>query len=233
MRITRIGALISFALITSPVIAQDAGLPAVIPAPDKNQMSYALGFRFGAGLAGQGLDVDVATIVRGVQDAIAKRDPSVSMQDMARQLEIVELTLRKKFTEERQALAATNKAKSDKFLAENRGKKNIVALPSGIQYRVIEEGNGARASATSEVSVHYRGSLSDGFEFDSSFARGQPVSFKVGEVLPGWQEILPMMKVGDHWTVFLPPDKAYGESGNERIGPNEVLVFDIKLLDVK
>ena len=113
------------------------------------------------------------------------------------------------------------------------GKKGIVTLPSGIQYRVIEEGNGKRPLKNSEVTVHYRGSLTSGLEFDSSFARGVPAKFKVDAVLKGWQDVLPMMKVGDHWQIFLPPEQAYGMRGQGPIGPNEALVFEIKLVDVK
>ena len=108
-----------------------------------------------------------------------------------------------------------------------------MVLPSGIQYRVIEEGTGRKAAPTSEVTVHYRGSLTNGFEFDSSFARGVPAKFKVDTVIDGWKEVLPLMKIGDHWQVFLPPEKAYGMRGQGPIGPNEALVFDIKLVDVK
>src|SRR5690606_25050961 len=116
-----------------------------------------------------------------------------------------------------------------------RSKTGIQVLPNGIQYRVIEAGNGRSPTPTSEVSIHYRGSLAaSGLEFDSSFARGQPVTFKVDEVLRGWQEVLPRMKVGDHWQVFLPPEMAYGERGQPPvIGPNEALAFDIKPIEVK
>ncbi|MCB1636338.1 MAG: FKBP-type peptidyl-prolyl cis-trans isomerase, partial [Xanthomonadales bacterium] len=118
-------------------------------------------------------------------------------------------------------------------LAENRSKKGVVVLPSGIQYRVIDEGNGARPTPTSEVEVHYRGSLVSGFEFDSSFARNQPATFKIDQVLKGWQEVLPLMRVGDQWQVFLPPEMAYGDKGPRPIGPNQALIFDIKLISIK
>ena len=130
-------------------------------------------------------------------------------------------------------MARENKQRSDAFLAANRAKPGVTVLPSGIQYRVIEEGNGKRPLKNSEVTVHYRGSLTSGLEFDSSFARGVPAKFKVDAVLKGWQDILPMMKVGDHWQIFLPPEQAYGMRGQGPIGPNEALVFEIKLVDVK
>ena len=104
-----------------------------------------------------------------------------------------------------------------------------------MQYRVIEDGTGAKhPTAQSDVTVHYRGSMANGLEFDSSFARGEPVHLKVGDVIKGWQEVLLLMRVGDHWQIFVPPELAYGERGQPpRIGPNEALVFEIKLIDVK
>lgn len=132
-------------------------------------------------------------------------------------------------------LASENKTKSDQFLAANKSKKGIVTLPSGVQYRIIEDGTGTRhPTLQSEVTVHYRGSLMNGLEFDSSFARGQPVHFKVGDVIKGWQDVLPLMRVGDHWQIFVPPALAYGDRGQPpRIGPNEALVFELKLIDIK
>ena len=124
---------------------------------------------------------------------------------------------------------------SDKFLADNKSKTGIKVLPSGVQYRVIEEGTGTQhPTVNSEVTVHYRGSLMNGLEFDSSFARGEPVHFKVGDVIKGWQDVLPLMRVGDHWQIFVPAALAYGERGQPpRIGPNEALVFELKLVDIK
>jgi FKBP-type peptidyl-prolyl cis-trans isomerase len=200
---------------------------------DRNKVSYAIGYEIGRDFIEKKMDVDLATVIRALQDGYAKRAPTVPeeqmRQAMAQMREKMLGEARTKF----EALARDNKAKSDKFLAENRAKKGIVVLPSGIQYRVIEDGTGKRATPTSEVTVHYRGSLSSGLEFDSSFARGEPANFKVNDVIEGWKEILPMMKVGDHWQVFLPPEKAYGLRGQGPIGPNEALVFDIKLVDVK
>lgn len=217
--------------------AQGGTAPAAGAAPaqpiDRNKVSYAIGYEIGRDFIEKKMDVDLATVIRALQDGYAKRAPTVPeeqmRQAMAQMREKMLGEARTKF----EALARENKTKSDKFLAENRAKKGIVALPSGIQYRVIEDGTGKRATPTSEVTVHYRGSLSSGLEFDSSFARGEPANFKVNDVIEGWKEVLPMMKVGDHWQVFLPPEKAYGLRGQGPIGPNEALVFDIKLVDVK
>ena len=229
---------VSALLASTVVAAQGAAAPAAgASAPagpiDRNKLSYAIGYEIGRDFVEKRMDVDVNQVIRAIQDGYAKRNPAVPEQDMKQVLG----QMREKMIGEAKAkyeqVARENLAKSTQFLTENRSKKGIVALPSGIQYRVIEEGNGSRPTATSEVTVHYRGSLTNGFEFDSSFARGVPAKFKVDSVIDGWKEILPMMKVGDHWQVFLPPEKAYGMRGQPPIGPNEALVFDIKLVDVK
>jgi FKBP-type peptidyl-prolyl cis-trans isomerase FklB len=222
----RFGAVALAALIAGNVAAQDT-------ASEKGKLSYAIGYEIGNDFVEKKMDVDVATVLRAIQDGYAKRQPAVPVADMRASLEKMSEKLKSEAMAKYEAVAKTNKAKSDKFMADNKVKKGIVTLPSGIQYRVIEDGTGKRPLKTSEVSVHYRGSLSTGLEFDSSFARGVPAAFKVNDVLKGWQEILPMMKVGDHWQIFLPPEQAYGMRGQGPIGPNEALVFEIKLMDVK
>jgi FKBP-type peptidyl-prolyl cis-trans isomerase FklB len=209
--------------------------PAAAPtATDKNKLSYAIGYELGSDFREKSADIDVNTVIRAIQDAAAGRDPTVSEADMRANLMAFQNKVREEAIGRMRELAAENKTKSDRFMAENRSKTGIQTLPNGIQYRVIESGNGRNPTANSEVSIHYRGSIaSSGLEFDSSFARGQPVTFKVNEVLRGWQEVLPRMKVGDHWQVFLPPEMAYGERGQPPIGPNEALSFDIKLIEVK
>jgi FKBP-type peptidyl-prolyl cis-trans isomerase FklB len=131
-----------------------------------------------------------------------------------------------------QKLAEENQVKSEEFLQANLTKNGIVALPSGIQYRIIEEGDGSRPGMESTVKVHYRGSKINGHEFDSSFARGVPEEFTVSTVLKGWQEVLPLMKTGATWQVFVPPELAFGARGNPPVGPNEALMFDLKLVEI-
>ena len=214
---------------------QQQARPAAPAVPvDRSKVSYAIGYEIGRDFVEKKMDVDVNTVIRAIQDGYAKRPSSVPEAEMKTVLGQMRDKMIGEAKTRYEAAARDNKAKSDRFLAENRSKKGIVVLPSGIQYRVIEEGTGRKPTTTSQVTVHYRGSLSSGLEFDSSFARGQPASFKVDTVIDGWKEILPLMKVGDHWQVFLPPEKAYGMRGQAPvIGPNEALVFDIKLIDVK
>ena len=214
---------------------QQQARPAAPAVPvDRSKVSYAIGYEIGRDFIEKKMDVDVNQVIRAIQDGYAKRQPAVPEADMRAQLGAMREKMIGEARVKFEQMARDNKVKSDRFMAENRTKKGIVVLPSGIQYRVIEDGNGRKPTTTSQVTVHYRGSLSSGLEFDSSFARGQPASFKVDTVIDGWKEILPLMKVGDHWQVFLPPEKAYGMRGQAPvIGPNEALVFDIKLIDVK
>ena len=200
---------------------------------EKGKLSYAIGYEIGNDFVEKKMDIDLNTVIRAIQDGHAKKAPAVAQEQMAEALDKMKERLYNEAKAKYDALARDNKAASDKFMADNKVKKGIVALPSGIQYRIIEEGTGKRPLKTSEVTVHYRGSLSTGLEFDSSFARGTPAKFKVDQVLKGWQEVMPLMKVGDHWQIFLPADQAYGMRGNGPIGQNQALVFEIKLIDVK
>ncbi|MBS0570259.1 MAG: FKBP-type peptidyl-prolyl cis-trans isomerase [Proteobacteria bacterium] len=209
--------------------------PAPLTAADKPNLSYAIGYQIGADFVDRKMDIDLNSVIRAIQDGYAKRTPSVSEDKMHDLLGRMQYQMYTKAKSEFDKLAGENKAKSEKFLAENKSKTGIKVLPSGVQYRVIEEGSGSQhPTLNSEVTVHYRGSLMNGLEFDSSFARGEPVHFKVGDVIKGWQDVLPLMRVGDHWQIFVPPALAYGERGQPpRIGPNEALVFELKLIAIK
>jgi FKBP-type peptidyl-prolyl cis-trans isomerase FklB len=209
--------------------------PAPLTPADKPNLSYAIGYQIGNDFQERKLDIDINAVIKAMQDGFAKRPSTLTDEQMRDLLSRMQYQLYSKAKGEFDKLATENKAKSSRFMADNKAKKGIVALPSGVQYRIIEDGTGAKhPTAQSEVTVHYRGSLSNGLEFDSSFARGEPVKFKVGDVIKGWQEVLPLMRVGDHWQVFVPPELAYGERGQPpRIGPNEALVFELKLIDVK
>ena len=215
--------------------AQQSQPPAPLTAADKPNLSYAIGFQIGADFVDKKLDIDINRVISAMQDGYAGRKPTVSEESMHDLLGRMQYQMYTKAKGEFDKIAGENKAKSQKFMADNKSKKGIVALASGVQYRVIEDGTGtAHPTANSEVTVHYRGSLMNGLEFDSSFARGEPVHFKVGDVIKGWQDVLLQMRAGDHWQIFVPPELAYGERGQPpRIGPNEALVFELKLVDIK
>lgn len=202
--------------------------------PDKTKLSYAIGYQIGSQFADGKPAVEIPVLVRAIQDAYAKRHPTVSMQDMHQQLQRLDQQMRDDALAQFKHLAAVNARKSAAYMARNRQQSGVVQLPSGIQYAVLSSGNGISPTVTSVVTVNYRGMLIDGTEFDSTWAHGAPVSFTVNKVLPGWQDVIPRMHVGDRWKVVIPPPLAYGENGQlPRIGPNEALVFEIELLDTK
>jgi FKBP-type peptidyl-prolyl cis-trans isomerase len=133
-----------------------------------------------------------------------------------------------------EAATKDNMTKAAEFLETNKKAEGVIALESGLQYKVIKKGAGAQPKLTSEVKVHYEGKLLNGKVFDSSIARGEPISFPVSGVIKGWTEALQRMKVGDKWILYIPPGLAYGERGaGGDIGPNELLIFEVELLDVK
>jgi len=200
---------------------------------DSGKLGYAIGYQFGDETQQWGVDIDIEAIITAIRDARAGRDPQVPIQEMQQVLTAFNEQMRQQRMEQFQRLAEDNKAQSDAFLAENGKKSGIVTLPSGVQYRVIEEGDGSRPNPTDTVTVHYRGSKTDGREFDSSFARGVPAVFQVDGVLAGWQEVLPLMREGSTWQVFLPPELAFGVRGDPPlIGPNEALKFDLQLVRI-
>ena len=157
------------------------------------------------------------------------------MLDMHRQLQALDSQAHDQAVTEFKRIAASNARKSADYLERNAKQSGVVQLPSGIQYQVLKKGDGNVSPAvTSMVTVNYRGMLIDGTEFDSTWARGAPVSFMVDKVIRGWQDVIPRMHVGDRWKVVIPPNLAYGEGGAlPRIGPNEALVFDIELVDTQ
>jgi len=130
-------------------------------------------------------------------------------------------------------LGEKNKAEGETFLAENKKKEGVVSLPSGLQYKVMKAGSGKKPKVTDTVTVQYRGTLIDGTEFDSSYRRGEPITFPLNTVIAGWTEALKLMEEGAKWQVFIPPNLAYGESGGGGIGPNATLIFEIELISVQ
>lgn len=210
---------------------------------DKTAASYAIGYRMGLQIAGRedsDFEVDIEQAVKGLRDAAGKKDPAVDKEAMAEAYGKYQQKMQLFQREEYLALAKKNQERSDDFLAKNRSKTGIKELASGIQYRIIETGNGRNATLDDKVVVHYSGKLIgtevyDNYqEFDSTYKNGQPLEMDMTQVgMAGWREIIPMMKAGDKWQVFLPPEMAYGVKGTGPIGPNEVLVFDVHLLEIK
>lgn len=210
---------------------EELGAPNPALKDQKTKASYAFGFKFGGELARViqqlNMEIDIDTLVMGIKDVVGEKKPSLSVKDM-------EEAVKAHVTESRRAIGDKNKKEGDTFLAENKGKKGITTLPSGLQYEVVKEGTGKKPAATDTVSTHYRGTLINGSEFDSSYKRGEPTTFPVNGVIPGWSEALQKMTVGSKWKIFIPSDLAYGAQGAPpRIGPNSTLIFEVELVEIK
>lgn len=201
----------------------------------KQKASYAIGMNWGTGLHKQGIDVDSAALVQGMKDALAG-SKTLLTEDEARaalmQLQSeVQAQQQAKLKQEGEA----GKKEGDAFLAANKGKEGVVTLPSGLQYKILKEGTGAKPTADDSVVCNYKGTLINGTEFDSSYKRGEPATFPVGGVIKGWTEALQLMPVGSKWQLFIPSDLAYGARGTPGgpIGPNSTLIFEVELLSIK
>jgi FKBP-type peptidyl-prolyl cis-trans isomerase FklB len=221
-------------------LAPSAPQPPHPPPPvkvDKYKLSYAIGYRFGAQFSGGDFptDVDINVVRKAMEDGYAKRPPAVAKEDMYEQLVGLGERIRDEALTEFKRIAADNARKSADYLTHNATQPGVVQLPSGIQYSVIKKGDSTvNPDVDSLVTINYRGMLIDGTEFDSTWAHGHPASMAVDKMIRGWQYVIPRMHVGDRWKVVIPPQLAYGEQGAlPRIGPNEALVFDIELLDIK
>ncbi len=221
----------SFALILLVMLASGSALAQDVTS-DKGKLSYAVGWDIGADIKRRSTEFDVESLIAAVRDIVAEKEPQVAPDEMKKLLTALQEKVRAEQVAQFKKLSEDNQVKSEAFLESNKAKTGIVALPSGVQYRIIEEGDGPRPSMDSKVRVHYRGSKMDGHEFDSSFARGTPEEFAVNSVLKGWQEVLPLMKQGSTWQIFVPPELAFGARGNPPVGPNEALTFDLKLVEI-
>lgn len=227
MRIPLItAAALALALPALPAAAEDEG-------PDlssnKGKVSYAVGFQVGHSLKADGLDVDPAAVAAAIADVQAGNDPRVTPEEMQAALTAFE----EERAQARVRTAAENQKKGADYLTMHGKEEGVVTTDSGIQYKVVEAGEGEQPTPEDRVTVHYRGTLISGEEFDSSYARGEPATFPVHGVIQGWQEVLPLMKEGAKWEVAIPPALAYGERGHAgSIGPNETLLFTIELLQV-
>ncbi len=196
---------------------------------DQQKVSYVLGYQAGAQMKQQNMKVDFDTLTKAIKDGLDGVTPRLNGEQAA--------AVMQKFQAEQkaeQAKAGEENAKAGiAFLAENKNKSGVVTLENGLQYKIIKAGTGNKPKATDSVSVHYRGTLIDGKEFDSSYSRGEPTSFPVNRVIPGWTQILQLMKEGAKWQVFIPSELAYGERGaGGDIGPDSTLIFDVELIKV-
>jgi FKBP-type peptidyl-prolyl cis-trans isomerase len=214
------------------------------PAPlvlktEKDKASYAIGMNIGKGLAENmkkdQVEVNNDILLRGLKDALAGNKSLLTDEQIQAALTTLQNDLRKHQQELHDAEVAKNSSAGTAFLAANKAKPGVVTLPSGLQYKIITEGNGPKPTANDVVLCNYKGTLIDGTEFDSSYKRGKPASIPVGKVIKGWTEALQMMPVGSKWQLYIPPTLGYGEAGTNGgpIGPNATLIFEVELMSIQ
>lgn len=199
----------------------------------EQKAAYALGVDIAESFKKQGIKLDSNNIIQGLKDGLSGNKTAITKAEMTQALNDFKAQLIEKQKKELKVVAGKNKELGDAFLAENKTKQGVITLDSGLQYKVISKGDGAAPKATDKVTTHYRGTLIDGTEFDSSYSRNKPATFPVNGVISGWTEALQLMHEGDKWQLFIPADLAYGErSVGAKIKPNSTLIFDIELIKV-
>jgi FKBP-type peptidyl-prolyl cis-trans isomerase len=209
------------------------------PAPlvlktDSQKISYAIGMGLGKNIKRDSIDVDPTVLLRGLKDAMAGNKLLLTDEEAKAAITALNTQVRAKEEEKAKVAALENKMKGDAFLAQNKTKPGVVTLPSGLQYKIISQGTGPKPTADDTIKCNYRGTLVDGTEFDSSYKRGEPITFPVNGVIKAWSEALPLMKTGAKWQLFVPAELAYGEHGAGRaIGPNSTLIFEVELVGIK
>ena len=200
---------------------------------DEQKLGYIIGMDIGKSLREQGTAVDLDSLIDAISATYKGEDLAMTAEEAA--------AIRQEYVQKRQAeqqaesaaAGADNLAEGQKFLAENKGKEGVQTTASGLQYKVLTMGDGAKPVATDTVKVHYSGKLLDGTEFDSSYARNEPISFALNRVIPGWTEGVQLMPIGSKFEFYIAPELAYGEGGGGPIPPNSTLVFEVELLDIE
>jgi FKBP-type peptidyl-prolyl cis-trans isomerase len=224
---------------TTKAPVKKPGTEAAAPAltTKKQKFSYALGQSIGTQVGGnlkkQSVEVDPILVSQGLKDALSGAKPRLTQEEAQAVLTEMQNEVRKEQQEKMQEASAKNKTEGDAFLAANKSKEGVVTLPDGLQYKILTAGTGPKPTASDSVVCNYRGTLLNGTEFDSSYKRGQPATFGVGQVIKGWTEALQLMPVGSKWQLFIPSSLAYAERGaGADIGPNATLIFEVEVLSI-
>ncbi len=233
------GAVLKSTVVAAAVLLVACNKEAAAPQPAalesvEQKASYAIGVQFATQFKAQNIGIDVAALKQGFSDRMSGAEIKLDEQQQEDAMQAFQKTQMKKQAEAFKTVADNNLKEGEAYLAENAKNEGIQATESGLQYKVITEGTGAKPTAEDTVTVHYRGTLTDGTEFDSSYGRGEPATFPVQGVIPGWTEALQLMSEGSKWELYIPSALAYGERGaGQQIGPNQVLIFEVELLKAK
>jgi FKBP-type peptidyl-prolyl cis-trans isomerase FklB len=204
------------------------------PKNQKDKVSYIIGMDIGTNLKKQAMDINQDILFKGLKDGLSGNKPLLTEKEMQDTIAAFQKEMKTKQEEMMKKTGEINKKEGEPFLAENKKKEGVVTLASGLQYKVIKKGSGKKPKLTDTVTTHYKGTLIDGTEFDSSYRRGQPVSFPVNGVIAGWTEALQLMEEGAKWQLFIPSPLAYGEKGaGPQIGPHATLIFEVELISVQ
>jgi FKBP-type peptidyl-prolyl cis-trans isomerase FklB len=228
------GAVMAQEELKTPPVAPAARKSEGAPRTEPQRRGYVIGLDTGRRLRAQGLnDVDLASLVQGIKDALAGSKPALTDEEMQNTIEGIQKVVEEHRADLARQVGKKNKEEGDRFLAANARKEGVKTTKSGLQYKVIKEGTGPTPKATDLVKTHYHGTFIGGEVFDSSVRRGEPAVFPVNRVIPGWTEALQLMKVGSKWQLFVPSDLAYGEEGSGEIPPNATLIFEVELLGIE
>jgi len=201
---------------------------------DKEKASYAIGLQIGESLKMLKDSVDLPSLIRGLEDKFQDKEPLLDNQQAEKVMQEFSEKVRAEQQAKQQKEGEENLKAGEAFLEENKKKEGVKVTDSGLQYKVIEEGDGPKPTAEDTVKINYRGTFIDGTEFDSSYDKGEPITLPLNRVIPGWTEGLQMMKVGSKWELYIPANLAYGPHGRPpKIAPNATLVFEVELLDIE
>jgi FKBP-type peptidyl-prolyl cis-trans isomerase len=223
-------AVFSLMLVAGPAVASD---PVTELKTEKQKISYALGLDLGSYFKSLETDFDLDAVYQGISASYTGGKALLTPDEAAEIQKQFAIDQQKKKMEKTKALLETNKDVAAEFLKKNKTEKGVKVTDSGLQYKVVKEGKGEKPTATDTVKVHYKGTLIDGTEFDSSYKRNEPVTFKANKVIPGWTEALQLMTPGSKYTLYLPPELAYGDRGAPpAIEPGALLIFDVELVEI-
>jgi FKBP-type peptidyl-prolyl cis-trans isomerase len=199
----------------------------------KEKLSYSMGVEVERNYKRQGIDFDLELFIRGMRDVLAGEKLQLKDEEILNTLNVFSTELRQKKAGDRVMAGLENKKKGEAFLAENKAKPDMVTLPSSLQYQILRAGNGKKPIEADTVECRYRGTLLDGTEFDNSEKGPRQRTFTVSGAIPGMKEALKLMSVGSKWQLFIPSQLAYGQRGSGRIGPYEMIIYEIELIDIK